>query len=571
MNLPTEQIDRWGERWLRIFWRKPPVDVAERTRRRVTVHLLPFLFLLYILAYLDRVNVSVAQLGMELSPGEGGVGFSRSVVAFGAGMFFAGYWILEIPSALSVVRGSARWVFVRVLVLWGACATLVAYIGLPFAAAWFSWLPHLPENWLGLSGVAQFVNGLRTDAKYQFYFFRFMLGFFEGGFFPSVIMYLSLWFRTQDRAKAIALFMAAIPLSSAIGSPISSALLGVHWFGLPGWRWIFIVEGLVPVCAAIATMFLLPDRPEKARWLPEVERSWLMGELEAEHRSKQTQGHGAWVHHLGMVFLLTAVYFGLNVMSYGLSTFMPAIIKSQSGVSSQVAGYLATVPFVFAFLAMLLNGWHSDLKRERIWHVCVPLATVSVGMLLAAALDAVPLASVLIIMVVVGSCMYAHLPTFWPIPTMFLGAAAAASAIGFINMFGNLGGFLGPNIVGRSVDEDIRWVDSLLKDAHGEALAGGDLLRLNKLAETMAGSNRLTAEQASRLDQLLNIVRAGQTVDHSQQIELNELLAKGASFAGALQRLAPWPMMSAVIILLVGYFRRRVSAKRLAPAELPGT
>ncbi len=552
--------DRLGDRLMRlIWWRSADVDLPERTRRRVTVHLIPYLFFLYILAFLDRVNVSVAQLGMELPPSEGGVGFTTSVIGFGGGLFFWGYWILEIPSTLSVVRWGARWVFVRILVLWGLCATLVAFIGLPLATRMFGWLPHLPDNWLGMSAVANYINELPTNAKYQFYFFRFALGFFEGGFFPSVIVYLSLWFRQKDRAKAIALFMAAIPLSSAVGLPISGLLLGVNWFGLPGWRWIFIVEGILPVFAGVATIFFLPDKPEKAHWLAPEERDWLLGELDAEHRSKQGHGHWAWVHHLGMVLLLTLVYFGLTTMSYGLSMFMPAIIKSQSGVSNQIASYLATVPFAMALVAMLINGWHSDKKSERIWHVCIPLATVGCALLLASALDSAPLAAVAVIMFVVGTCMYAHLPAFWPIPTMFLGAATAASAIGFINMLGNLGGFFGPDMIGKSVDQDIRWVSQLMEKPENKPLSDEDGAKIDKLAQAITSSGKLTVDQSQQLNNLLKQVRAGDILDQRAQEELVQLMNRGASFSEALRKIAPWPMMSAVIILIVGFVRSRTA------------
>jgi ACS family tartrate transporter-like MFS transporter len=441
-----------GERMLSMFWRRPAVTVAERTRRRVSLHLIPYLFFLYILAYLDRVNVAVAQLGMVKLPTEGGLGFDRAITGFGFGIFFWGYWILEIPSTVSVVRWGARWVFVRILILWGLCAALLGSIGTRFAAALFGWLPSLPEHgvWFALSGVTDFINHLHDSPKYQFYFFRFMLGFFEGGFFPSVIVYLSHWFREKDRAKAIASFMAAIPISSCLGNPISGLLLGVNWLGLPGWRWIFILQGIVPILAGFATLFFLPNRPAQAKWLPADERAWLVGELDREHKAKQGHGHGAWARHLGMVLLLTLVYFGLNLSSYGLSSFMPAIIKSQSGVSDQMASFLAALPYVMGLLGMLVNGWHSDRTGERVWHVAVPLALLSMGICLAGLLDGMPIVPVLVMIFCVGTVMYAHLPAFWPIPSMYLGAVAAASAIGFINMIGNLGGSVGPTVVGES-------------------------------------------------------------------------------------------------------------------------
>jgi sugar phosphate permease len=457
-----------GERLLALFWRRPAETLAEQTRRRVSLHLIPYLFFLYVLAYIDRVNVSVAQLKMHAPVSEGGLAFSFDVIGTGAGLFFWGYWILEIPSTVSVVRWGARWVFVRILILWGLCAALVGAIGTPFGNSLFAWLPHLPEETAlpVIARCAEFVNHLRDDPTNQFYFFRFMLGFFEGGFFPSVIVYLSHWFRSQDRAKAIAGFMSAIPLSSMLGVPLSGLLLEVNWLGIAGWRWIFILQGIAPILAGFATLFFLPDRPNKAKWLPRDECAWLMNELEQEHKAKQGHGHGVWLHHLGMILLLTAVYFSLNYTSYGLSMFMPAIIKSQAGVSSQMASFLAALPYLMAVIGMLVNGWHSDRTKERIWHVGVSLGLLSCGIWLAAASDGIPVLPVVVMIFCVGTFMYAHLPAFWPIPTMYLGATAAASAIGFINMIGNLGGYVGPKVVGKSAT-DVSFTEALMWIAPG--------------------------------------------------------------------------------------------------------
>jgi ACS family tartrate transporter-like MFS transporter len=500
MNIGTTLADRC----MKLVWRRPAESPGESARRRVTVYLIPYLFFLYILAYLDRVNVSVASLRMELPPSEGGLGFSKEIIGFGAGIFFWGYWILEVPSTLSVLRWGARYVFVRILVLWGLACMLIGTVGTPFSSALFGWLPtihldagvlvgldaavnalfgwlvHLfghaePLTWF--QGLARFYNGLSTEPVNQFYFYRFMLGFFEGGFFPSVILYLSLWFRAADRAKAIANFMAAIPVATVFGLPVSGLLLDLNWFGWPGWRWIFILQGVLPIIAGVVTLFVLPNRPEDATWLRPDERASLLGELRTEALAKT--GHfnvRMLLSNLGVVLLLTVVYFCLNVFSYGLSMFMPAIIKSQSGAGDVGASVLASLPYAMALLGMLLNGWHSDRTGERVVHVAVPLACQGVGIAIAAATDGQWIFPVLAMVLIVGPTLYAHLPAFWPIPTMFLGTAAAASAIGFINMIGNLGGFVGPYVVGRSATENATFADALYKLAPFPIVAAGVIL-----------------------------------------------------------------------------------------------
>ena len=460
MSNPQPGIDPLGDWLMRWCWFSPPRDLAERTRRRVAVHLLPVLFFLYILAYLDRSNVAVAKLGMTLPPEKGGLGFSEQVIGVGAGVFFWGYWLLEIPSTLSVIRWGARWVFCRILVLWGLCATVMGLIGLPVMHSWFAWMPTISEssglfNTWGLSTAARLWNGLAAgDAEYQFYFWRFMLGFFEGGFFPSVIVYLTLWFRGQDRAKAIAVFMAAIPLSFVFGSPASGLIKEyVQWLGLPGWRWVYIIEGVLPVITGFAVLFCLPDRPEKVSWLADDERQWLSGELVAEAAAKKGHGHFEWIHHLGMVLLLTAFYFCQNVMSYGLTNFLPTILKLQADIQDdKIATFLTAGIAAISLVGMLVNGWHSDHTHERIWHVAVPIAMAGVGLLLAGFTYDSPAINLAVIALFIGPFLYMHLPAFWPIPSMFLGATAAASAIGFINMMGNLGGHFGPSWVGKAAD-----------------------------------------------------------------------------------------------------------------------
>ncbi len=444
-----------------------PIDAGlpERTRRRVLLYLIPYLFFLYILAYLDRANVSVAMEGMNRPVEKGGVGFTPFIAGFGTGLFFWGYWILEIPSTQGVLTYGARWVFVRILVLWGLSCTLIGFIGLQWFSGWMAWLPgveHWPLNFLFpyRADVPEGVDPatvVQPDSRVvaQFYFLRFMLGLFEGGFFPAVIMYLSIWFRPRDRSRAIAAFMSAIPVSLLLGTPLSEYMLNnIHWMDLPGWRWVYILQGAVPIVAGVVTMWFLPDRPEKATWLPPDEKAWLVGELARDQAAKSGHGHG-WGGQTGVVLLMTLYYFCMNVASYGLSTFMPTLIKSQSGLPAEWSGYVAGLPYLFGLVGMLLNGWHSDKTGERIWHTVVPLTGLAVGLVLTAAAVAMgqgALAAV-ILTVVVGGSMYAHLPAFWPLPTIFMGAASAAAAIGFINMIGNLGGFVGPTVFGAAASK----------------------------------------------------------------------------------------------------------------------
>ena len=262
-----------ADRLMRLVWPTPPPDLPERARRRVVLHLIPYLFFLYILAYVDRVNVSVAALGMERPPAEGGLGFDARVIGFGAGVFFWGYWILEMPSTLSVLRWGARYVFVRILVLWGLSCVLIGFIGLPWMDRLLGWLPAVNDWPLGEWLLGRIPHLPDDPTVAHFYFLRFLLGLFEGGFFPSVILYLSLWFRPRDLGRAIATFTAAIPVSSMLGSPLSGALLPLDWLGLPGWRWVFILQCAVPVLAGFVTLFFLPNRPADAAC------GWLTGQF----------------------------------------------------------------------------------------------------------------------------------------------------------------------------------------------------------------------------------------------------------------------------------------------------
>jgi ACS family tartrate transporter-like MFS transporter len=440
------------EALMRWFWLgRPAASAGERTRRRVWVHLLPILFCLYILAYIDRSNISVAKFGMNRLPGDGGLGFDDKIVGFGSGIFFWGYWILEIPSTLTVEGRGARWVFLRILILWGLCAALLGFMGMPLLHTLFGWLPQLPEptSWVGIGALTRHWNGLATNAESQFYFLRFMLGFFEGGFFPAVVMYLSLWFNPEHRGKAMASFMAAMPLSNALGTPLSQWISDhVHWGDLAGWRWIYILEGGAAMLAGFGVLFCLPDRPQAVRWLPAEEKEWLLAQLQDEHRGRASREQGSWQKHLGLVALLTVVYFCQNLVSYAMSTFMPSIVKAGVGGSEWQAAWITAFFFVMAFIGMQFNGWHSDRSQERIWHTAVPMIAVGCGLVVVSYYQQAPMLGAFALIFVVGGALYTNMPTFWAIPTLFLGSSAAASAIGFINMVGNLGGTVGPVIVG---------------------------------------------------------------------------------------------------------------------------
>jgi MFS transporter, ACS family, tartrate transporter len=384
--------------------------VEQRADRHIAGRLLPFLFILYVIAFLDRVNVSYAALKMSHD-----LGFSDSVFGFGAGIFFVGYLLFEIPGALIVERWSARRWIARILITWGIVSVLLAAV--------------------------------RTAN--QFYLVRFLLGAAEAGFFPGVIVYLTHWFRYEDRARAIALFMAAIPVANIIGSPFAGWLLGMRWLGLAGWQWLFILEGIPAVVFGFITLTYLTDRPREARWLSAEEKKWITGELQREKEAKAAVLRCTVWEALRRreVLLLTLAYFLAEAGLYGFTFWWPTILKRTSGLADTQVGLLAALPYIAGLAAMVWNGWHSDRKSERRWHTAVPLFVGGAFLLVAIASGSnLPLAFVS--MVIVGACLSAFLPTFWALPTKLLTESAAAAAIGLINSVGNLGGFAGPYAMG---------------------------------------------------------------------------------------------------------------------------
>jgi ACS family tartrate transporter-like MFS transporter len=386
--------------------------IAERTRRRINRRLLPFLFLLYIIAFLDRINISFADLDMTRE-----LGFSDQVFGLGSGIFFAGYVLLEIPGSLLVELWSARKWIARIMISWGLVGSLTGLI----------------------------------HTAHQFYWARFILGVAEAGFFPGVVVYLTHWYREQDRARAMGLFMSAIPIAQVIGAPISGALLNIHWLGYSGWRWLLVLEGVPAVIAGFVALFYLTDRPRDARWLADDEREWITAELDREARSKGPPAsvwRAFWhVFQDRDVILLTLVYFLGACGQYGFTFWLPKMIQKLSGFSSFQVAMVATLPFLAAWPAMLLLSWNSDRTDERRWHTAAALLALAVG-LAGSVLAGDHIALGVLMFSLAGIGMTARLPAFWALPATLLGGATAAASIGAINCIGNLGGFVGPYLLG---------------------------------------------------------------------------------------------------------------------------
>jgi sugar phosphate permease len=417
-------------------------DVAQRARRRIARRLLPFLFLLYVIAFLDRMNVSAAALQMPHD-----LGFSEGVIGFGAGIFFLGYFLLEIPGALIVERwGARRWI-ARIMITWGMMTVLMAFI----------------------------------HTSRQFYIVRFLVGAAEAGFLPGVIVYLTYWFRYQDRGKAVAFFYAANPLSYVVGSPLAGLLLGLSWLGMRGWRWLFIIEGVPAVLLGIITLWYLTDWPRLAKWLPDDEKLWITTELQCEKEAKkQRHSYSVWqaLRHRD-VLLLTACYFCAMTGSYGIAFWLPTILKRLSGKSDLKVTLLAALPYIAAFITQQVNGWHSDRTRERRWHAAVPVFSCGVALALAV-LYRDNLVVAIGLFVIAGGSFYGFQPVFWAVPTLFLSESAAAASIGLINAVGNLGGFVGPMVMGFLAHRTHSFSAGLLYLVASLFVAGGLMLAVGR-------------------------------------------------------------------------------------------
>jgi ACS family tartrate transporter-like MFS transporter len=388
----------------------PLSDVAQRARHRSARRLLPYLMMLYVIAFLDRMNIGAAALQMPHD-----LGFSPAVIGFGAGIFFFGYFLLGFPGALIAERWSARKLMGFIMIGWGIVTVFMAFI----------------------------------HTALQFYVVRFLVGATESGFFPGAIVYMSHWFRYEDRAKAVAAFYAANPLSYVIGSPLAGLMLGLTWLGLRGWRWLFILEGIPAVVFGIITLFYLTDWPHEAKWLPPDERSWITEQLQREKEAKKRlRSYTIWeaMRHRDVI-LLTLCYFCAMTGSYGIGFWFPTIVKRLSGLSDLKVTLIGALPYVAAIIVQQANGWHSDLTRERRWHSAMPVFVCGAALALAVLFGSRPGLSIALL-VLAGGAFYGFQPVFWAVPTIFLGESAAAASIGLINSVGNLGGFVGPMIMG---------------------------------------------------------------------------------------------------------------------------
>ena len=423
---------------------------AENTRRHIAVRLLPFVFLLYITNYLDRTSVAYAAIGMSRD-----LGFDDRVFGLGIGIFFLSYVALQIPGAMLAQRWSGRGMICATMIVSGLLTALTAIV-------------HTPA---------------------QLYLARFLLGAAEAGFFPSVIVYLSYWFIQEDRAKATSNFMAAIPVSLVIGSPVAGWILGHNWFGIEGWRWLFFVEGIPAILLGAVAFFFLTDRPNEARWLTAGQRQWISQKLEQEKPLSQQSTSIAQALRSRTVLLLTSAAFLQYFIGYSVIFWLPTILKNQSGFSVLQVGLLGAVPYVVALFAMLFNGWHSDKDRERRWHAAVPLFIAATGFL---CLISLPSSNVMTVLLLSFICMaMAFLPVFWAIPTEILSDSKAAVAVGTINALASLAGFAGPYAFGYFRAETGSFVAGFVLLMFC-AIAAGILMLLTPAAESR-GSKSVTS------------------------------------------------------------------------------
>ena len=408
------------------------VDLEHRTIRKLFLRLLPFLFLLYIVSYLDRINVGFAKLQMQDL-----LGFSERIFGTGFGIFFAGYFFFQVPSNLLLERvGVRRWI-AGLMIVWGLVSCSMIFIRTPTS----------------------------------FYVLRFLLGAAEAGFFPGMILYMKRWFPSGARARAVAWFMTANPLAGVIGSPISGLLLVLHIGKLAGWQWLFILEALPAIVLGAVVYWVLPETPSAAAWLSDGEKDWLLQKLEQESSGEIPLAKNELIAALGSlrIWILALVYFGLPTCMYGITLWLPSAIHGLSGMGYVATGMIATVPFLATTIAMVIAGMHSDRRQERCWHTGLA-AFAAVAGLVAAAYSSAP---ALVISGMTLGMMGAQSMAgpFWAMATVQIGGRAAAG-IAVINSVANLGGYLGPYIIGLFRSQNGQFRGGLLAIALVVAISG---------------------------------------------------------------------------------------------------
>ena len=391
----------------------PEPGIERKIYSKVTWHLIPFLFFCYIFAYIDRVNVGFAKLQMQQD-----LKLSDAVYGFGAGIFFIGYLLFQVPCNMALQKIGAKYWLGPIMMVWGC-----------------------------VSACSMFARG-----EYSFYAIRFMLGIVESGFFPGVILYLTYWYPSKHRAKMVAAFMTAIPIAGLVGGPISGYLLRIHWAGLHGWQWLFILEAIPSLLAGLLAMRFLNDSPDKADWLSVAERNLLMRRLEEDDTAHQLhvtdrQHNFAGVFRSVHVWLFCVMYFGSTMGNYGLQFWLPQIIKDTLTKDTLAIGLYTMIPWGVTVVTMILVGQHSDKTGERAWHFALSAAAAGVGL----ALSTVPGISGgfgLFVLSIAAAGVISASSTFWSLPTMYLSGSAASAGIAMVNSIGNLGGWLAPTWIG---------------------------------------------------------------------------------------------------------------------------
>lgn len=393
----------------------PPSTLETQTIAVMQRKLLPFLLLLYAIAYLDRTNISYAALQMNQN-----LGLTPAAFGLASSIFFIGYFFFEVPSNVALHRFGARKWIARILVSWGIVATLTAF----------------------------------AHSATHLYILRFLLGVAEAGFFPGIAFYLTRWFPRRHRARAMAKFLLAQIVCSVVGAPVSGFLLDhATWLGLEGWRWMIIIEGVPAVILGFITLAVLRDGPDQAEWLSSEQKTWVKQELENEKASSTQASTANWwtVLRNRHVLYLAVTYVWIVMAIYGITFWMPTIIKGLQGhFSNTVVGLLAAVPTLVGGVAMVVNGWHSDKTMERRWHVIAVVLTGALGMFLLAFTTNTWLSILWLCLICVAA--YGYISVWWTIPTSFLTGISAAVGLAAINSVGNLGGFFGPYIVGALVN-----------------------------------------------------------------------------------------------------------------------